>query len=234
MGRASAQGNVTRTKRFLWELTRWGRARQDRNSRSGDVTVTASAPVGFAIEGAAGPRHRLLACWTVAIGFVCLGATADAVESAAESSVKAAFLYKFPAYVEWPDRLQIGTGPVEIGVMGDDAVQAALEELAMGRASDERGIRVRRVGNVAAVKGLHVLFIGDALVAARRDYIAAAHAASVLTVTEESDPTGVIDFVLVNGRVRFTISLTAAREAKLRISSRLLAVAQDVRKGEAE
>lgn len=174
-------------------------------------------------------------CWTVAAWLAaCVGSAGDAAESAAESSVKAAFLYKFPAYVEWPNRPH--TGPVEIGVAGNDAVRAALEEIAAGRTSDERAIRVRRVDGVASLGGLQVLFIGDGAAGASKEYLAAAHADSVLTVTEHAadGQSGIIDFVLVNGRVRFTISLSAAQRANLKISSRLLAVAQDVRKGDAE
>ena len=178
-----------------------------------------------------------MSCTAAAWFTVCLGSAVDAAESAAESSVKAAFLYKFPAYIERPDRPDASAGPVEIGVVSDEAVRAALEEIAAGRTPDERGIRVRRVENVAAVEGLHVLFIGDAAsAAASKQYLDVAHAESVLTVTEHDAARhdSVIRFVLVNGRVRFTISLTAAQRANLRISSRLLAVAEDVRKGAAE
>lgn len=145
-------------------------------------------------------------------------------------------MYKFPAYVEWPDRAQVSSSaPVEIGVLGDDAVLAALKEIAGGRRDSEREIRIHRVDGLAAVKGLHVLFIGDGAETSNK-YIAAAHADSVLTVTEQpgGEHGSVINFVLMSGRVRFTVSLLAARAAHLKISSRLLAVAQDVRKGDAE
>jgi hypothetical protein len=156
---------------------------------------------------------------------------------AAESSVKAAFLYKFPAYVEWPDQSTRESGPVEIGVVGNDAVRAALEVFATDRSPDEQAIRVRHVEDVAEVKGLHVLFIGSKTATKKRaQYVAAAHAKNVLTVTEQASgaQSSIIDFLIESGRVRFTISLPAAQSANLKISSRLLAVASEVRKGASE
>lgn len=150
--------------------------------------------------------------------------------------MKAAFLYQFPAYVEWPDHSSIAEGPIEIGVIGNDAVAAALDEFARERSPEEQLVRVRRVGDVASVKGLHVLFIGSGAEAKRTQYIEAAHAESVLTVTEQAsgEQSSIIDFQIQDGRVRFIISLPAAQRAKLKISSRLLAVASEVHKGAIE
>jgi hypothetical protein len=204
----------------------------------GSIVVAKAVPVHGASGGVRPAGRRNFVCWMTATWLMAwLGSAAHAAESASESSVMAAFLYKFPAYVEWPDPAHADASqPIEIGVLGDEDVRAAMEEIAAGRTPDERSIRVRRIDGLASVKGLHVLFIGDSALAAGKQYIAAAHAQSVLTVTEHgaAGQSSIIDFILVNGRLRFTISLPAAQRAKLQISSRLLAVAQGVRKEDGE
>lgn len=181
-------------------------------------------------------HRRRFVCWTVAVCFALSAVQGARATEADESSVKAAFLYKFPAYVEWPDQSPDDDEPVEIGVVGNDAVHAALEAFASERSPEERAIRVHRVRDPAQVEGLHVLFIGSETGARRAQYIAAAHTASALTVTEQGsgEQSSIIDLLIENGRVRFTVSLAAAQEASLKISSRLLAVATDVRKGASE
>jgi hypothetical protein len=109
-----------------------------------------------------------------------------------------------------------------------------VEELAQvvaGRSANGRPVLVRKLRPGDPVAGLQALFIGRAGGARIADIIAAANANGVLTVTESEDAFALgsmINFVVVQDKVRFDIALHQAESANLKISSRLLAVARKV------
>lgn len=147
------------------------------------------------------------------------------------SAVKAAFLYKFGSFVEWPAGAFRSTiDPLVIGVVGDEAVASELEQITQGRNISGRPILVRRVREPGELAGLHILFAGGPRETRVREYIAAAQG-PVLTVSDvpgsgRSGP--VLHFTEDQGRVRFHASLTAAEARGIRLSAKLLAVAQEV------
>ena len=149
-----------------------------------------------------------------------------------EESVKAAFLYKFRDFVEWPaPALERPDEPVVVGVIGGNDVFIELNLIAQQRKGG-RPVTVRRVFDSSGFPGLHMLFIGARERARAPELIRAAQQQGVLTVTEWEGALrlgSVINFVTsADGRVRFEISLEPAEKSKLRLSSRLLAVAQQV------
>jgi hypothetical protein len=174
---------------------------------------------------------------SVALGLLLslLGAPqvlAQADVAAAEYQVKAAFLYKFMNYIEWPARAQAGPETqIVIGVVGADMLADELAQVVAARGVNGRRVVVRKLKAGDPVTGLHALFIGGAAGAHTAELIAAANADSVLTVTESEDAFGlgsVINFVVVQDKVRFDIALQQAEGNNLKISSRLLAVARKV------
>ena len=176
------------------------------------------------------PLGLLAALWLAPLS-LCGAAWAQAVPVQRESAVKAAFLYKFGAFVDWPaGSFQRPDAPFVIGVAGDDAVAADLEQLVAGRSLDGRPVAARRVGSDAAsLAGLHVLFIGRR--SERLRELLAAAVGPVLLVTDQESALrlgSVINFSSEGGRMRFSVSLSAAEARSLRLSARLLAVAQDV------
>jgi hypothetical protein len=183
------------------------------------------------------PRHlplRRALCASIMALLLAGGAGAQqapAAQSARDSAVKAAFLYKFPSFVEWPAGTFANPAqPFVIGVIGDDPVAAELEQLVQGRTIDGRPITVRRVAESAAVSGVHVLFIASRRDARLKEIIDAV-AGPVLIVTEQPGARNlgsVLNFVEDEGHIRFAASLMAAEARKLKLSARLLAVAQDV------
>lgn len=146
-----------------------------------------------------------------------------------EASVKAAFLYKFAAYVEWPARAASPDAPFVIGVLDDDAVASELEKIVPGRAIAGHPIVVRRVRRGEAVADLQMLFAGSD--DPDRAAIRAAQRQGALVVTECRGwlaAGSAINFVIGADRVGFEISLDGADRSGLRISSRMLAVARRV------
>jgi hypothetical protein len=174
---------------------------------------------------------RLLAAAAAAfLVLACSGAGAQAPQ-AQEHEVKAAFLFKFPAFIEWPAKPGPEV-PFVISVVGAPEVAAALRSLAQGRSIDGRPIQVREPGDANGVQGAHMVFVGRNA-GARLPLLARALAGmSVLVVAESPgalDEGAMINFVLSEGRVRFDVALDTAEAARLRINARLLAVANFVR-----
>jgi len=151
---------------------------------------------------------------------------------ASELRVKAAYLYKFGAFVEWPAQtFSAADAPVVIGVLGADGLADELATLVGGRSLQGRPIGVRRLRAGEGLAGVHMMFIGPQATGTGGGLLAAARGLHVLTVTDEPPsevPRGMINFVSDNGRVRFDVCLKAAQQAGLVISARLLAVARRV------
>lgn len=181
----------------------------------------------------AAARKAAAACLAGLVAAVCWGQTRD-VAPVTASGVKAAFLYKFAGYVEWPYSATSPDAPITIGVAGADPFAAELTEVTRGRTVAGRPINVRRVGADDSFDGLQVLFIGNQARAAERGLLASARNLPILTVTESAGAFAegsIINFTQNNDRVRFEISLHAAEQSMLKLNSRLLAVADAVHRG---
>lgn len=162
------------------------------------------------------------------------GAAADvARDIALERRVKAAFLYKFLGYAEFPSQaFEDAAAPLTIGVVGADDMAAELARIAAGRSVDGRPVVVRAVREQDAGQPLHLLFVACSSVAHSARVLRSAPA--LLTVTECDDGPvagSVINFTIVDERVRFDVSLDAAEKKNVKLSSRLLTVANRVQKG---
>lgn len=153
-------------------------------------------------------------------------------DSTLEQRVKAAFLYQFAGYVEWPpNTFPQPTTPITIAVMGADMVEAELSQVVTGRTVGGRTVTVKRVKPGESLAGVHILFVGKAE-SGRLGQLAQSKAMLTVTETDGALTHGsIINFVLVDRRVRFEIALDSAEKSGLKLSSRLLAVAQQVQKG---
>ena len=175
-------------------------------------------------------RHRLPRALVWAFGLAVAACTAHA-QGAPEATVKAAFLYKFAGYVEWPaGAFPQADAPLVIGVMGAEEVAAELEKIVPGRQVSNRRVVARRVRSGDALRGIHLLFVGRAEPNLRAA-LAAAQQQGVMSVTDAErglEAGSAISFVTVEDRVGFEVSLDVAERSGLRISSRMLAVARRV------
>lgn len=181
-------------------------------------------------------RRALAAVLAIVSGTLLGGSPAGAAEEPTlEHRVKAAFLYQFVGYVEWPPRsFTLPDAPVVIAVMGADAVAAELRQVVTGRTAGGRKVAVKQVRPGEPLAGVHILFIGSAESARLAQVAQSAQPRPVLTVTEAEgalEQGSMINFVIVDRRVRFEVALDSAERNGLRLSSRLLAVAQQVRTG---
>jgi hypothetical protein len=176
------------------------------------------------------------------LAFCLLGLSAAMLEghaapppTALERSVKAAFLYKFLAYTEYPaNAFSDPNAPVVIGVAGSEEMAAELARVVNGRTVFGRAVAVRVLREGDPLTGLHLLFLagGDGARTAR--LARAAQQQPVLVVTESDNgpiPGGIINFRVVEDRVRFDVWMEAAERNNIKLSSRLLTVAHQVHKG---
>ena len=185
------------------------------------------------------PRWMMiLACtalFAVAIGLLAQNAWSQEDAERLEQRVKAAFLYKFAGYVDWPaSSFARPDMPVTVAVVGADTVAAELGQMVIGRTVNDRPIVVKRLKPGESLAGVHILFVGGTEGVRVQQLAQNAQPRSILTVTESEGALtqgSVINFVVSDRRVRFEISLESAEKSRLKLSSRLLTVAQQVRTG---
>jgi hypothetical protein len=143
--------------------------------------------------------------------------------------VKAAFLYRFASYVEWPP--DAPSGPLVIAVAGAEDIATRLDELLPRLTVRGQPAQVRRVDEVNELDGVHILYIAPQAMKRLRALRTAALARPILIVADEDgglERGAVVNFIEANRNVRFEISLTAADRAHLKINSSLLSVAARV------
>ena len=170
-----------------------------------------------------------------ALAFVALlGVAADRAAGASratrEYDLKAAFLYNFAQFVEWPaDAFEGPDAPFVIGIVGTDPFGHSLDEIVAGETVHGHPIVVRRWRTIEEMGPAHVLFIGRGQAARIGDLAAAVDDRSILTVGDGDEfPTrgGIIGFVVAGNHVRLVINVARARAANLTISSQLLRQSQ--------
>lgn len=151
-----------------------------------------------------------------------------------ERRVKAAFLYKFLGYADFPaGAFTDASAPLTIGVVGADDLAIELARVTAGRTLNNRGIEVREVRDTDAPVRVHLLFVGGSdTQRVARMVRQASGAVLVVTECENGLQLGsAINFRIVDERVRFDVSLDAAERNGIKLSSRLLTVANRVQKG---
>jgi hypothetical protein len=156
---------------------------------------------------------------------------ADAATSAKEAQIKAAFLYNFTKFVEWPEAsFATPTDVFVVGLFGDSALQYVLETTVRDRQVNGRRIIVKRVVTPIEAQAVHLLFVEASEQAGFSDVWQKIAGSTVLVVGESPEflaSGGCIRLILDEQRLRFEINATAAERARLKISSQLqkLAVA---------
>lgn len=155
-------------------------------------------------------------------------------QSVQEYDVKAAFLYNFAKFVEWPPTAFINPGdPLIIGVLGVDPFGNSLKGLE-DKTVAGRKILIKRFTQVDELEKCHLLFISSSEKKNLHQILPAVKGWNVLTVGEMkgfAEAGGMINFTLIEKRVRFEVNLDAAQNAGLKISSQLLKVAKIVKEG---
>lgn len=143
-------------------------------------------------------------------------------------ALKAAFLYNFANFAEWPaDALAPGQ-PLSLCVVGDNAVADALEQTIRGRGIDHHELTVEVIKADGPIGSCHLLYVSGLDAKRAGQLLDSLKNTSIFTVSDGdrfAEMGGVAQLILENGRMRFAVNVGAAHRANLRISSKLLSLA---------
>jgi hypothetical protein len=166
----------------------------------------------------------------VAVMLLALRVPGEAMD---EYQVKAAFLYNFAKFVEWPAGVfKTAKDPMLICVLGHNPFGNALEEAIGGKSIAGRALAYRQVSDSESAAACQILFVGLADSKHFRSLLENLKPMGILTVGEApgfASDGGVINFKLDDGRVHFEINVDAAEQKQLHISAKLLSLAQIVK-----
>jgi len=146
-----------------------------------------------------------------------------------EYQIKAAFLYNFVKFVDWPPQsFATPSSPIVIGVLGENVFGDNLEQAVHDKIINNHPLQYKKFDSVAEATNCQVLFISASEKNRFPQILDTLRGRSILTVSESDRfiaAGGIINFVIVNNRVRFQINNESARKAGLTISSDLLNLA---------
>ena len=146
---------------------------------------------------------------------------------ASEYRIKAAFLYNFSRFTNWPDETTSDSAGFNLCVIGNNPFGDALDSLA-GKTVRNRSLVIHASDQVEIEKSCHLVFIGTTEPVQTTAILAPLMHRPVLTVSDSEGFTeqgGIIELKLVERKVRFEINIDAAERAGLVISSKLLNLA---------
>ncbi|HEX7192861.1 MAG TPA: YfiR family protein [Thermoanaerobaculia bacterium] len=177
-------------------------------------------------------RRRAIALLLLALAALHAGSAPRGELAAGEYQIKAAFLHHFAQFVDWPPNV-VGPGaPLIIGLVGDDPFGRAIDEVVAGKRANGHPIVIRHMRWNDSFGSVQMLFVSTSELQHLEAILDATRGFSVLTVSDFEGFTergGIIELVTVDHRVRFDINPSAAAEAHLKISSKLLQVARSIR-----
>lgn len=170
---------------------------------------------------------------TAALLWLLASAAARAQDAGfGEYQVKAAFLYRFCLYVDWPPQAFTDTAsPLVFGVAGPEQLVQQVQAVMRGHSVNGRPLEVRRIDDDPPLDGVQVLFIAGSEQERLPQLLQHARGLPLLVVTESPEALAggsVINFALQDKRVRFDVSLDATARQGLRLSAQLLKVARRV------
>ena len=155
-----------------------------------------------------------------------------------EYQVKAAFLYNFAKFVEWPaDAFRTSKDPIVICVLGHNPFGRNLEEVIRGKSIEGRSLDLRQVDQAQQANACHILFVSASDGKQFRTLASSLKPSGMLTVGEVqgfASRGGVVNFKMEDGRVRFEVNVDVAEHEQLHISSKLLSLAQIVKTEKAQ
>jgi YfiR/HmsC-like len=167
---------------------------------------------------------------------LCMGVrVSPAVEmqpATREQQIKAAFIYNFTKFVEWPSAsFESKVDPIVIGVLEQTPLTAELEFAVQDRRVNGRGILVRKVSSVEEIKRVQVLYVGAGEDSRYAALASPVQGSAVLTIGESSAfaaAGGIINFILDGDKVHFEINMRSAELAHLKVSAQLQKLATSV------
>jgi hypothetical protein len=189
-------------------------------------------------KGRGFPVVRQVLVWatiaTVILGVLLRAGSVRAAETPAlsERQVKALFLFNFAKYVEWPaGAFSNSSAPIVIGVVGEDGLGDEFRRVTGERTVNDRKVVIKQIDGTADLKDCQILFIGSSEKGRLAEILEAVKDSAVLTVGETDrflQQEGMINFTKKENKIRLEINLVPAQRVNLKLSSKLLTVADVV------
>ena len=174
-------------------------------------------------------KERLQSLTARVIAILLLTPMAAAAQDVTEPALKAAFIYNFAKFTEWPADA-VGTGaPLVLCVLGDAAIGEALERVVKGRTLAGHSISVSKAPPGRPLEACHIAYVSGVTASQAAEVVAGVRDAPVLTISDVEGFTklgGIAQFFFEHGQLRFDVKLASAKRARLQISSKLLALAR--------
>jgi hypothetical protein len=175
--------------------------------------------------------HRF-AFWIALACAPVLGSPRTVLAESNEYQLKAAFIYNFTKFVDWPDdAFADATSPIVIGVLGKDPFSSGLEEAIRDRKAHNRSIVVRQLATPYAAHGAQLIFVSADESNRLNELSSTLRGTHTLIVTEfQQGPSkaGAINFVLDGDKLRFEINMDEANAAGIKISAQLQKLATTI------
>lgn len=178
-------------------------------------------------------KHRRRRIFAVIVAVAGIGASAYAQAPSLEVPIKAAFLFKFGEFVQWPTDVFTASGEVlNICIVGDGAFAAIVSAAVQNETVAGRNVAAHALSAIAATDACHIAYIAGSEKQTVGEAMRAVAGAPILTVTDESrgSAAGIIHFVIRSNRVRFAIDDRTAAANALSLSSALLNIAVSVQR----
>ncbi len=195
----------------------------------GNSTQWKSLPGRWTYQRFWNPVRILCALLMLVAAWIAETPVSGAEEPLPEYQVKAAFLINFPKYVDWPAEAFAETNsPIIIAVPGETKVTEEIEKVIAGRTVNGRKIVLKRLASGEEPGVCQILFISATEQQRSPNLLARLKDASVLTVGESNDfleQGGIINLARRDQKIAMEVNLTAAEKARIKVSSKLLAVA---------
>jgi hypothetical protein len=163
-----------------------------------------------------------------------LFASAAQAQDVTEPSLKAAFVYNFAKFTEWPLDVLPATASFTACVLGDGPVSDALERTVKGRMLSGHSISVSRVALNGPLRTCHLLYVSGVTAAQVSAIVTIVKDAPVLTISDIDDFAplgGIVHMFVENGRMRFDLNVDRAKLSRLQLSSKLLTLASRLHDG---
>jgi hypothetical protein len=179
---------------------------------------------------------RLAICWAMVFLYAAWPPVSVAQsKSASEYEVKAAFLYNFAKFIDWPpNSFSSPQSPFQICILGADPFGRTMDEALQGKMVGSHLVAIQRDKEFADLRHCQMVFVSSSESSRLAKILESLRGSSVLVVGESegfASAGGTIQFAIEQDRVRFLINPDAAENAGIKVSSKLLALAKIVHPG---
>jgi len=178
--------------------------------------------------------HKIIKIFLITLIFLFPGKTAVTraeEDMTGEYLVKAAFLYNFAKFVEWPEKVfSSPDDPINLYILGEDPFDTAIETI-RGKTIRGRELKIKVISNIEDMDKCHILFICRSEKDGLESLLDRVKKSGVLSVADMDDFAvrgGIINFFKSGNKIKFEINVDAAQHSGLKISSKLLKLARIV------